>query len=395
MDLNGLQIPILRVDYSDIDAPFLIQRLGGTIKIGKEIAANLTPEELIGAMTQEADNVEGKINFGMSVYDSNNREPRNTKHNEIEGWAKQIKNNLKEKGRSVRYISSSDGILNSATVFHNHLDSKGREFLVTPHAVGAGSPRPERWLLAATKAVQPIEELSKRDFGRPGRDDVSGMLPPKLAMMMINLAVGNWKLEIGNFTLMDPFCGSGTILTEAVRLGYKNIIGTDVSEKAITDTKRNVDWTINSIDLKSKIENLKLNVFQADVFSLASKLSPHTINAIVTEPYMGPPLRGKESPEQIKKTCAELADLYTKAFEQFAKILKPDGSVVFIIPRYELRDMRYTISDRIIPRLKEFGFTKERLLPESATPTSYILYQRPGQYVGREIWKFGYKKTGS
>src|SRR5205823_3602162 len=89
-------------------------------------------------------------------------------------------------------------------------------------------------------AVQPFEQFSARDFGRPGRDDLSGMLPPKLAIIMINLAA-NDTISV----LLDPFCGSGTILSEALLLGYKNLIGSDISEKAVADTKTNLDWIAN------------------------------------------------------------------------------------------------------------------------------------------------------
>jgi len=48
-----------------------------------------------------------------------------------------------------------------------------------------------RVFLGKTLVVQPFKDLSKRDFGRPARDDHSGMIPPKLAQMMINLARSN------------------------------------------------------------------------------------------------------------------------------------------------------------------------------------------------------------
>ena len=104
--------------------------------------------------------------------------------------------------------------------------------MITPlFKEGAGGG--QQFSLAQTEAVQPFEQFSARDFGRPGRDDLSGMLPPKLAIIMINLA----QTPL-NSILLDPFCGSGTILSEAVLLGYTNLIGTDISEKAIADSKK-------------------------------------------------------------------------------------------------------------------------------------------------------------
>ena len=96
-----------------------------------------------------------------------------------------------------------------------------------------------------TKAIQPIESLGERDFGRPYRDAKSGMLPPKLAMMMINLA----GQSLGA-TILDPFCGSGTILMEAATIGYTNLMGSDISPKAIDDTRQNFAWQGGSLPKK-------------------------------------------------------------------------------------------------------------------------------------------------
>ena len=366
-----------------------MERLGGSIKIAEELGRDVPAQRALEIMAAEAHLRSGKIAFGISVYDDS-LTPVDASALTSD-WAKEIKTNLKAQGRSVRFIESDEGVLNSATVFHNHLHTKGCEFIVRAHA--------GRYSVAVTRAVQPLSDLSRRDFGRPGRDDVSGMLPPKLALMMINLGILNFRpaspvvgFENFDFTILDPFCGSGTILTEAARLGITKLSGTDVSKKAIDDTKRNLDWTIAQ-NLKLKILNLKL--FISDVAHLPSHIQPNDVDAIITEPYMGPPLRGAESPDQIKKTTNELADLYLQAFTSFTQILKPTASVVFVIPRFTVSGHTYTISDKIIGKLKDLGFAKERLVPESISPTTYILYQRPRQFVGREIWKFTYQKTDS
>ena len=51
---------------------------------------------------------------------------------------------------------------------------------------------------------------------------------------MINLALSQ---NIDYKNLLDPLRGSGTILTEAAVMGYQNLYGSDISRKAITDTK--------------------------------------------------------------------------------------------------------------------------------------------------------------
>ncbi len=393
--------PPLLIAQGDFGTSDLIRRLGGTIKIGAEVGANLSEQELIGAMVRELETVEGKINFGISAYGEFKGENLKVK---VEEWGKQIKKQLKEKNRSVRYVFNKEATLSSVTVSKNGLDKRGREFMVTQitRIHGKDYTDSSYYAVAKTLAVQPFEEFSSRDYGRPGRDDASGMLPPKLAMMMLNIAglppllrggSGGFAVDRAakSIILLDPFCGSGTILTEALLLGYKNLIGSDISEKAIEDTNKNVAWIQNTIhNTRKTIHNSSndINIFQSDVLGLFARIPAASIDVIVTEPYLGPPLRGNEVASEIKKTCLELAELYTNTFAQFKKFLKPKGTVVFIIPRFKSRDTWFTISDKILPEIEKLGFRTERLLPVEFGRENYLLYHRPGQYVGREIWKF-------
>ena len=112
------------------------------------------------------------------------------------------------------------------------------------------------------------------------------------------------------------------------------------------------------------------------------------MDAIVTEPYLGPPLTGQETGEHIRKNISELTDLYLAAFQEFKRILKPAGAVVFLIPRFFVKGKWLTISDAILPKIKKLGFTPEPLLPKKIHSEPFLTYRRPGQRVGREIWKF-------
>ncbi len=363
---------------SQFDSAKLIRQLGGTIKIAEELGRDLTETAMLKAMVKTLERPAGKITFGISFY--NSQDTNNNK--QIERWGKKIKEKLRAEGRAVRYVFKNETVLSSATVAQNNLDTAGSEFLVTRGATGLA--------VAATRAVQPFKDLSARDYGRPRRDDKSGMLPPKLAMMMINIATASPpKYQILNtkYQILDPFCGSGTILTEALLLGYKNIIGCDLSDKAIEDTKKNIAWTQNSLTMEPWNSGT-IQLFQSDIRDLSRKLSAHSMDAIVTEPYLGPPLTGQETGEHIRKNISELTDLYLAAFQEFKRILKPAGVVVFLIPRFFVNGKWLTISDQLAPRIKKLGFTSEPLLPETLHSQPFLLYHRPGQRVGREVWKF-------
>jgi len=140
---------------------------------------------------------------------------------------------------------------------------------------------------------------------------------------MINLAQVDQSAKI-----LDPFCGSGTILQEALLLGYHGLIGSDISKKAIDDTKENLEWLKNSID-RVKGSDLP-SLYNLDVRQLSQKIKQ--VDAITAEPYLGPPLKGRESKDQIKKIITDLEQLYIDAFKEFDKILNPSGVVVIIFP---------------------------------------------------------------
>ena len=342
----------------------LIKKLGGTVKIAKELAAGLTEEALLDRLALELDGVTGKIHFGLSLYAI----PKGSEWGYA--WGLALKKRLKAKGKSIRFVDNrGKAALSSVSVDKNGLITKGREFLIVPQGKG--------FAVAQSVAVQPFESFSQRDFGRPGRDDTSGMLPPKLAMMMINLS-GATTEKI----LLDPFCGSGTIISEAMLLGFTKLIGTDASPKAIEDTKKNLEWLATG-KLRAA---LKISV--CDAAKLPTMISDRSVDVVVTEPYLGPPLKGRESPEQLRISQAALQKLYKQAFASFTKILRPNATVVFIFPRFQTSAGWISVAEGLVADLKKDGFEPVPLLPQKFSKTPYLLYHREGQRVGREIWRF-------
>ena len=347
----------------DIKPTELIKRLGGTIKIGI-INDKINPnnQTIINKANDLIDehNKEGKFKFGFSNYG-------NQKIN-LKPIGMEIKKYLKEQSVSCRWITSKEKTLSSVVVEQNKLTSKGIEIVFIPNAENN-----KEIFIGKTLAVQPFKELSYRDYGRPARDDESGMLPPKLAQIMINLVQA--KLED---IILDPFCGSGTIITENLLMGYKNLIGSDVSEKAVADTKKNISW----ITKNWKLEIGKLEIYQQDSTKLSKIIKPESIDVIVTEPFLGPQ-RGKID---IKKTVPELEQLYNKSLKEFNKILKANGRVVMIWPIFLKANSTKLNLDlngfKIIKPLPEYLINNKDL---KITPRNTIIYGRQGQKIWREI----------
>lgn len=319
----------------------LMHRLGGTIKIAKLIGENNSPSAIVDFLIDAQP--DGKIQFSLTG--AQNINPIS------------IKKMIKEKGRSVRYVE----IKNTASILHNNLVKKQGDLSVVDNNT------------YVTLAIQPITELSERDFGRPSADSLSGMIPPKLARMMINLADAPLQSKI-----LDPFCGSGTILTEALAIGYKNIYGSDISQRAIEDVKENIEWYKNTKNLT----NIKYKLFLSDVINLTEKIEKNSIQAIISEPFMGRPLHGNENEKSIIRQTEQLAELYINSFKSLHNILRNDGTIIFIIPTFNIRNRWIKID--CVPEIKKIGFEVEPLSEASDS----LRYMRVGQHLARDIWKF-------
>ena len=352
-----------------LDAGFF-HRLGGSIKMARVVKESQEiDKDLLKLLAGAAG--ETNLDFGLSLYDMG-AEPARARM--FGKWLKplslELKKELKASGLSVRAVLAEGLALSSVQVDKNKLVGKGAEFLIL-----AG---PRTTWLARTIAVQAFEDFSERDFGRPKADAKSGMLPPKLARMMVNIAAGPLTE-----TLLDPFCGSGTVLNEAATLGYRDIIGSDISEKAVSDTKANFAWLARERGLK-----VRFNAFVSDVKNLPEKIEPGSVSTIVCEPYLGPPLKGGESDQKIHFEYLELMGLYRRAFDAFSKILKPGGKVVFVFPFFGNKHVN------ILRELEDYGFRAEGLLPGlavtalNARSSTGLVYKRPDQRVGRDIFRF-------
>jgi len=352
---------IFLMEAPEFDAARQIRRMGGVIKIGKITdqiggAAEALKEKILVAIA--ARRGAGKINFGISNYGVQSVKEK------FLGLA--AKAELKQQSVSARFVVSRERVLSSVVVEQNKLVSSGLEFALIPGG--------KNILIGETLAVQPFKELSRRDYGRPAKDDFSGMLPPKLAQIMINLAQAK-----KDAVMLDPFCGSGTILTEAMLMGYRQFIGSDISAKAIDDTSKNIEWLKNNYQLPNI--NYQLSVSAAA--DLSKIIRPESVDLIVTEPYLGPQ-RGHRDWLEIKK---ELDGLYARALAEFRKILKPGGRAVMVWP---VLAKKYFLS----PSLG--GLKKTEVLPAKfqnhpaikLTERKTVMYGRPGQQVWREIVVF-------
>lgn len=354
----------------------LINELGGTIKFGLIVYEsgndqNKLKEKVKGIALALASRGArpGKFNFGFSNYSA--------KLN-IKPLAMETKNLLKARGIGSRWVTSREKTLSSVVVGENNLLEGGLELVLAEGQNG--------FLLGQTLAVQPFKNLSRRDYGRPARDAYSGMLPPKLALIMINLAT----LKNKEARLLDPFCGSGTILTEAALLGYRNLIGSDISVKAVADTRKNLEWVVGNCHRlggvpfrREQLATGNWKIYQNNTKEITKKIESSSIDAIVTEPYLGPP-RGKIDTIAVVK---ELEALYAKSLVEFKKILKPGGHLVMVWPIFRTAQGLIMLNKKIARSFNLIKPLPDKLIGDKIKLTNRqtIIYGRAEQKVWREI----------
>src|SRR3989304_4712562 len=280
----------------DADIPALQNRLGGTVKIG-QIAGrvkenesrtitlqpridargiSMVRDELVGVLKNILEK-ENKFIFGISAYSIEGGVNIKAIQAKMKNIGLSLKKEFKASGRRSRFAVSREDNLSSVAVVKNKLLTDGMEFLVLAGA--------NELILGKTMTVQDFEKYNLRDYGRPVPSPRSGMLPPKLAQMMINIS----KIR-KNQTLLDPFCGSGTILQEAANLGIENIIGSDNEADAVSGSQKNLAWFQDEF----KVNSRSLRIFQCDARKLAEKIAADSIDVVAAEPYLGPPFTGRE-----------------------------------------------------------------------------------------------------
>lgn len=379
---------------SPLETASLQKRLGGTIKI-MQVIDSLGRRKTFGPSIVFKDyfdakllrekflkNPSGKLQIGISLYPMSTQLP-------LRGEAKRlglaIKQILTVAGMSVRIVLPQKEAISlpSVVVTNEHLLEKGAEicFLV-------GS---ERIYLAKTLTVQDFEDYGRRDYQRPARDQHVGMLPPKVAQVLINLAeVPDAARRNLRSVILDPFAGSGTVLQEGMIMGFK-CIGSDISAKAIEMAEKNLVWIKN----RYKLPPGRYEVIPSDVKDIAKNLPRVNIEAIVTEGTLGPAYAEAPKLNEIRKNFANLEGIYLTAFTAFKQIIDHNRRIVIALPAYRI-DNRYEFFS-IVDKIKKLGYDvvdpippvlKERFDFLQITERGSIIYDRKDQFVSREIFVF-------
>lgn len=347
------QISFQHPQFSLIESPepidqTLLNRLGGTIKI-----AEVFPEDPVEILKK---NSEKKILFGVSQYGGEEA---------LSKVLTVLKKSLKKEGLSARFVNKAGSNMSSGQLNQMKLLEKGVDLVRVWHG---------QWIWGKTVAFQDIDRYSKRDFGKPSRDMLSGMMPPKLAQMMINFAE-----PVSSTIMYDPFCGIGTILLEAVLRGNP-VWGSDIKERMVRDSKNNLEWLLKTFSLESEILK-QIHLFRHDATTpLSEDLSKDL--AIVTEAYLGPLLLRFPERDLQQEIFGSLHKINARFFEHVGKKLSSGKKIIMCFPYFRSGKEKIFYPELFFHEYAKNGFRIENDLRS-------LLYEREQQVVGREIMIFG------
>lgn len=365
-------------------SPVDVNRFGGILKFA--VLLEQTPLEYLSSLA------EGKLTIGVSDYS------KNASRKSASQEALKLKKILVRHGRSVRVVENKDAVLSTATSLHNGLNGSNERKVELIKV-------DNDWYKVI--GVQDIEAYARRDQARPARDAKVGMLPPKLAQILINLC---GSLKLGS-TVLDPFCGTGVVLQEALLMGYR-AYGTDISERMVEYSDKNMEWIVSqardargrrSASACQSPDSLELNSFQISQGDATSYTWNQPVTAVACEGYLGRPFSKIPTEMELKEQKQECERILVGFLKNLAKQVKAGTPVVIAVPAWLRSDGSYerldvvnrlsdsnkkdiskmadeqTISQKKVDDISDLGYNVNNKTHEG------LLYHRDGQVVARDI----------
>lgn len=340
---------------------FDISRLGGTLKAGRVVAElsgdwRLVSKKLIATYAAAWSQSDAKITLGLSAYGFS-LTPRDVQKTGII-----LKGQLKKAGVSLRLVPNTDIALSSATSYHNKLGlSENKVELLIVRGKGG------KVIVAESTGAQNITAYTKRDQERPKRDAFVGMLPPKLAQIMISLAHPTPGSRI-----LDPFCGTGVILQEAALQGYR-VYGTDLSEKMVQFTNHNLQWLKDSHHV-----TFDWDVHEGDAMTT---IWQQPVDAVVGELYLGQAFSAPPSPSKLAEVRRNCDHIISSFLKNLSSQIESGIPLCVAIPAWKHADGSFTHLP-LVSKLSELGYQPVTLKNVSH---SDLLYYREDQVVARQL----------
>ncbi|MDD5699942.1 MAG: hypothetical protein PHH00_01980 [Candidatus Nanoarchaeia archaeon] len=155
------------------------------------------------------------------------------------------------------------------------------------------------------------EKIEERDMKKPvRRNELS--ISPRLAKILINLS----EVREGE-TLLDPFCGIGVILEEALLQNIR-VKGIDRDKNAIANAKTNMKWF--------GFDENSYRLINDD----SSKIKIHGVDGIATEPELGELQKSIPDIDKARQIIHNFEELIIRVFNNLKQSVT--GKIAFTAP---------------------------------------------------------------
>ncbi|PIR48114.1 hypothetical protein COU80_06100 [Candidatus Peregrinibacteria bacterium CG10_big_fil_rev_8_21_14_0_10_55_24] len=367
----------------ELDQEFL-KTLGGTMVIARSVLENtqsVTLEDVPQILLSALGSGRGKATFSLRTVGLTPKSVRML--------YRRCKDRLKDAGRPSRYVGNEKKPA-LPLLLHQHdmlTGKRGCELVI----LILGKEEERTLWIGRTVAAQDVVAYTHRDVEKPVRDTTVGLLPPKLAQMLMNFGLFLVRSQRGELptkrskplplTVYDPFCGTGVIPMECLVRGW-NVLASDLSQKAVNGCTKNIEWIRKELKILKK--DVASTVWKQDAgkpFDL--KKTPPDV--IVTETSLGPSLIARPTQKDVSKLKAESEKLQASFLENAAKTL-PSVPIVCAWPAWRQKGGWVHLENiwKTVEKLKY-----RPMLPPHTDPLGprhfSLLYQRSDQFVGREI----------
>lgn len=278
----------------------ILSQLAGIHKFSPLVAEFEGDEESVASLTDRvSEELEAVRRLSVSGYD--------VPEDDYEEIVRALLDAVRDAGfRKVRLLRPKGNELLAEDV----LSREVLDVIAFPHGKGYG--------LGPTAWVADVASIRRKALSKPApRSEIS--LSPRLARLLVNLS----GLSAGQL-LVDPFCGSGTILAEGLSKSI-NCVGFDSSRNRLRDARKNLEWARRN-GARGRFE-LELG----DARALHETLQTRA-DGIVTEPVLLPKLDYRPNTQAAGEMVEQASDTYASALASMSRVLRPGGRVVIVVP---------------------------------------------------------------
>ena len=348
--LNGLLVEVDR----ELGFKEMMDELGGTIAIGKVLFS-----ESVENLKKEIENKpiyfgrENKVVYSLLDYAS---------EEDLSEILDAMKSNFSKERLKARYKGVSGTIkMQTGEIAHG---SPEKIMLRDMNYFLFSDKKSGKLSFGYLEESYDSAEAEKKDMEKPYRRE-SLAISPRLARILINLSQVK-----KNGLLLDPFCGIGVIIGEAL-LKEINVIGVDIDKSATESAKKNIEWLRN----KYKFENKSI-IINKD----SREVRIDKADGVATEPFLGELMTKNPQREKAQQIILGFEHLMIEVLNNVKKGMKRGIKIAFSAPLIKSQSGRISCdAERIC---EETGFSVYTL----NDITFPIREFRPNQIVGRDIF---------